>query len=169
MSPVQSSAKTSDDAVGPAKQKRFTASPKTATQEAPPPEDRRVPVPEGMENDLGMGFISERDEFIHLYAPECLDKVNKDGQRIGHTSEYVAFYGDPNEPKGFYERRGYEPVKDDDGNVVNHRGDPLFRIPRKVRDARRAVPARRSMETVATHNMGEDRAAKEEGFHRENE
>jgi len=74
----------------------------------------------------------ERKELIKRYAPECVDPLYSPSSRKKRLfAEWHAFWGDP-EKAMIHAHRGYEPVPNEHGQQVSHKGDLLFRIPRSM-------------------------------------
>jgi len=74
----------------------------------------------------------ERKELIKRYAPECVDPIYVPSSRKRRVfAEWHAFWGDP-EKAMIHAHRGYEPVANEHGMQVSHKGDLLFRLPRSM-------------------------------------
>ncbi len=86
--------------------------------------------------------VNERKNLIEQYAPECLSVVSADG-RV-RDGEFHAFFGDGTTPIEDYKRQGYEPITRENGEIVRHRRDPLFRIPTKTYRERIEASAQRA-------------------------
>ena len=125
----------------------------------------RLPVPDELV-DLEADWGDERLEILKKHAPECLDKVNEEtGRALPQSSDFVAYFGASDESADKMERMRYEPVRDEAGKHVNHRGDPLFKTPRELFMRRKGRIARRSHEVVSAQLTADDKTSKKEGFY----
>jgi len=85
-------------------------------------QDRFREAPEAV---IAEGHEDERQKLVRAYAPDCLEP----------NSEFVPAFGDAREMSQDV-AKGLKPVIDKRGDLVNHRGDPLYRVLRKQREAR---------------------------------
>jgi len=74
----------------------------------------------------------ERKELIKRYAPECVDPLYVPSSRKPRKfAEWHAFWSDP-EKALLHAHRAYEPVMNEHGMQVSHKGDLLFKILRSM-------------------------------------
>jgi len=93
-------------------------------------------------------IVDERAEIVSQFAPEC----------DGASSAFSAFFGDPEIPVEYYERRGYTPVTSPKGEQVTHKGDPLFKRPRESFQKEMDVISGRAMRLAESAKTAGDHA-----------
>lgn len=96
----------------------------------------------------------ERAEIVQTFAPECVAKM-ENGKEI--APDWHAFFGDPNIPIEHYVRKGYTPIKMQDGSLVTHKGDPLMKIEqaKHIADLKRSGAISRALAEQAQSGEGE--------------
>jgi len=119
--------------------------------------------------------VSEREEIVRQFAPECIDEQETfavaRGAKVVESAigifknDFKSFFGDPAKPKGYYEARGYEAIVND-GEPVTHRGDPLYRIPTDKWVARR-VESEADSESFVNQALEGDEEASALGLRRD--
>lgn len=93
---------------------------------------------------VGAYIENERDEITKQYGKDCIGRSKiVNGQKVKIPPKFRLFFGDDKEKIETYIRRGYAPVKDSDGEIVTHRGDPLFKIHNDAWQGRMDASARR--------------------------
>lgn len=93
---------------------------------------------------VDVAIESEREELVKLYGSDCeasTAMVNGKLEKVAPKNHL--FFGDANESDNTYVRRGYVPVKDDNGDHVNHRGDKLWKCPQKLHQKRADMSAKK--------------------------
>lgn len=112
--------------------------------------------------DVEIAETCERMDLLRMYAPECVEKIErntfvKDPRHPSYwrkkNPEFKEFFGDPLVPVDHYKRLGYEPVIAD-GKHINHKGDPLYKLPYEKWQANQDKTVGRGLRMFASARTG---------------
>ncbi len=73
-------------------------------------------------------YVSERDELVKTFAPDCINKRDPEGKKTWGLN-HAYFCDSKDEPDDLMRARGYEPVLRPDKTHVAHKGDKLWKCP----------------------------------------